>query len=217
LDAMHEERNPNAPNKMYANGWGVIKTRDGRVSLLSNGAIMGGAASLLLVPSENLAVVCLNNSSKGNEVTDQTVFDIAATFIPKFSENLKILMAEVEAQNARQPYHPTTQFIGQWDGEIKTYENSVPITVVFDTNGKVYVKLKDQFETVLNDVTFSEGALSGKFCGNIKTEEAMKRNHHIELELRPEGRELYGVARAVSDAKRPGFGLPSFIYLRKKD
>ena len=216
LDAMHEEKDPTAPNKMYANGWGVIRTSDGRVSLLSNGAIMGGTASLLLVPSENLAVVCLNNGSRGNGVTDQIVFDIAGALIPHFSERLRELMAEVEAREAGQPYQPTPQFTGRWEGEIKTYESSIPVTLTFDQNGKVYVQLAGQLEALLNDVIFSEGALKGRFCGNITTAEAARRGHQIELELRREDTELYGVARATSTEKRPGFGLPSFIHLKKK-
>lgn len=216
LDAMHEEANPNAPNKMYANGWGVIRTSDGRVSLLSNGAILGGTASLLLVPSESLAVVCLNNATKGNGVTDQAVFEVAGALIPKFGENLSKLIAEVEAREAEQPFQPTPEFTGRWEGEVKTYEGSIPVTLIFDQNGKVYVQLKGQLETILNDVRFGEGALKGRFCGNIPTAEAARLNHQIELELRREGAELYGIARATSTAKRPGFGLPSFIQLKKK-
>ena len=160
--------------------------------------------------------MCLNNGSRGNGVTDQIVFDIAGALIPHFSERLKELIAEVEAREAGQPYQPTPQFTGRWEGEIKTYESSIPVTLTFDQNGRVYVQLAGQLEALLNDVQFSEGALKGRFCGNITTAEAARRGHQIELELRREDTELYGVARATSTGKRPGFGLPSFIHLKKK-
>ncbi len=81
LDQLHRP-NPKQVSQYYANGWGYLPTSEASFSLLSNGAIAGTATTVLVIPSENMAIVCLTNTTVGNQVTDGVAFDIAGALIP---------------------------------------------------------------------------------------------------------------------------------------
>lgn len=215
VDALHQKPAPDAPNKRYVAGWGYIDFGD-YYALLGNGSILGAASSLMLIPSEKAAIVCLTNASKGNGLTDQIAFEIANAFKPDFNDRLKKKIAEVEAEENGVDYKPTPEFVGIWEGKIKTYSGELPVTFNFDGNGKVYVKIKGQMETLLNEIKLENKMLRARFSGNIPTEDAAGKCHRIDLELAIEKNEMYGAARAVTTGSKSGFGLPSYIELRKR-
>ena len=185
-------------------------------ALLSNGSVMGSQSTLLLLPSEDAAIVCLTNTSKGEGLTDQIAFEIANILKPDFSEKFSKLAAEAEKKEAALDYKPTPQFIGVWEGKIKTYAGEVPVTLNFDPNGKVYVKIKGQMEALLNNVRLENGMLKARLAGSIPTEDAANSCHRIDLEMFIENNEMYGIAKAFSTDSKPRFGLPSYIELKKQ-
>lgn len=215
LDAIHKKPNPDSPNSRYVAGWGYLDFDD-YYALLSNGSVSGSGSSLMLIPSEKSAIVCLTNSSKGNDLTDQIAFEIANVLKPDFGDRLKRKIAEVEALEKSVDYKPTEQFVGEWEGKIKTYSGEVPITMNFDANGRIYVKIKGQMETLLNNVRLEGGMLRARFSGNIPTEDAMSKCHRIDLQVVVENGEMYGVARAETTGSKNGFGLPSYIELKRR-
>jgi CubicO group peptidase (beta-lactamase class C family) len=214
IDGLHYNPAPNSPNKGYTGGWANIDL-GGYNLLLSNGSVMGSQSTLLLLPSEDAAIVCLTNTSKGEGLTDQTAFEIANVLKPDFNEKFSKIVAEAEAREAGKDYKPAPQFVGVWSGKIKTYSGEVPLTVNFDANGKVYVQIKGQMEALLNRVRIENGMLKGRFAGSIPTDDAARRCHRIELEMFIDNDEMYGIAKAQSTDPQPGFGLPSYIELRK--
>jgi hypothetical protein len=214
IDKLHSNPDPNSPNKGYAGGWANIDLGGYNV-LLSNGSVMGSQATLLLLPSEDAAIVCLTNTSKGEGLTDQTAFEIANVLKPDFNEKFSKIIAAAETREAGVDYKPTPQLVGVWSGKIKTYSVEVPITVNFDSNGKVYVQIKGQMEALLNRVRIENGMLKARFAGNVPTEDAARRCHRIDLEMFIDNDEMYGIAKAHSTDSEPGFGLPSYIELRK--
>jgi hypothetical protein len=51
-------------------------------------------------------------------------------------------------------FKPTEDLLGSWTGEIKTYSGIIPITMKFQTDGDVYVKLEGQLQTILSNISY---------------------------------------------------------------
>jgi CubicO group peptidase (beta-lactamase class C family) len=215
LDALRRTAK-DAPNPYYASGWGVLPTSDARVSLLSNGAIAGASTTLLLIPSENLAVVCLTNTTVGNEFTDGVAFNVAGALLNDYSEALGNLIKKVEPFFADQPLTVDESLIGEWLGAIKTSEGDFPIRIVFNSGGAMTISLAAQKEETIKNMRLENGLLAARFKGTIPTAEAMKVPHQISLKLLKLGNKLAGVATARSDAGRPKFFLPYYIELKRR-
>ncbi len=206
--------NPDAPNPYYSSGWGVLPTSDGRTSLLSNGAIAGTATTLLLVPDEELVIVCLTNTTVGNGFTDGVAFQIAGALLEGYAESLGKLMEKVEPLFAQKPFALDGSFIGDWQGQIKTDQGNFPIQLQFRSDGAIFVLFNKQDKVRLKGVNLESGLLTGKFTGALSTKEALKFPHQIALELMKDGNRLFGVATAQSNA--PRFYLPYYVELVKE-
>jgi CubicO group peptidase (beta-lactamase class C family) len=74
VDKMHEVQHKNIPDAMMGLGWGCVEIDDGVSWVISNGRISGANSNISLIPSENLAVVCLANTSKS--ITDKMATDL---------------------------------------------------------------------------------------------------------------------------------------------
>jgi CubicO group peptidase (beta-lactamase class C family) len=206
-----------APNPYYASGWGILPVSDGGISLLSNGAIAGAAATLLVIPNENLAIVCLTNTTVGNEFTDNAAFRVAGALVEGYSESLENLIKKVEPSFAGKPFAADESLIGEWQGEIKTREGDFPIRISFKSGDRITVSLGEQKEETVKNARLENGLLVVQFKGAIRTAEALKAPHQISLKLLKIGTKLVGAATARSDAEKPKFFLPYYVELKAKD
>ena len=204
-----------APNPYYASGWGVLPTADGRITLLSNGAIIGASTTILVIPNDDLIVVCLTNTTIGNGFTDGVAFNVAGALLEDYRESFGNLVKKIEPFFASRTFTPDESFIGEWLGEIKTREGNFPVRMIFKSD-EIVVSINGQKEEIIKKALLENGLLNFQFKGVIPAAEAMKAPHQISLKLMRTGDKLVGIATARSDVEKPKFFLPFYIELNKK-
>lgn len=218
IDLLHSQNDLPGYSKLYSNGWGILKMNNGYSSLLSDGAIDGTASSLLLLPEKDIAIACLINASAGSDMTDQLAFNIADILMPgylKEFEKFAEMNAPIFTDN---PFMMADSLIGTWEGKIKTYRDSVFVKMIFDKEGKIFVHIENQFETLVNNVTSNNGLIQGQCFGNLYLPETDGIPHYLELVLKPGNNEIYGSISAQSfNTKRPYFLIPAYIELKRKN
>ena len=196
-------------NSYYANGWGVLKT-DNITTLLSNGSIAGCASTLVLVPERDIAIVCVSNSTVGNEYTDKVAFEIADILEPGYQEKVNALLAKGEEIFADKPFVFGLQYEGAWRGFIRTGETDLPMALRFDASGKVFASVGSQIEAELRNLRTSMGLFQAELFASLPLGTTTKFKHHLELELQLSASRIGGIVRAVSDENRPIFSLPYY-------
>jgi len=214
LTAMHMTKDANLQSAIMALGWGSVTLDNSTAWILSNGGIEGATSMLSLVPSENLAVVCLTNTTSKSRITDQIAIEITDALIPKFSKRVEALMERYESENAFKSYTSIPQLVGSWKGEIKTPETETPIKMVFQDNGEVHVRLDKQPEAILDNVSVRNGELKGDFRVRSPSENGTNSEQAISIHVEVRGRRMYGVATAESEARKALLS-PSYICLNK--
>jgi len=217
IDILHRPVPFTDRSKYYAFGWGVLHIGQGMGSLLSNGAIEGAASSLLLVPEKNIAVACLANATVGNEFTDQVAFTITNNLIPGYLESLGKFFQSVGPLFEEKPFTIADSLAGEWEGEIISYQDSIPVTMQFNNEGHVFIQIEGQFKTVLNNITTSNGIINGECLGYIPLPETRGSSQFLQLALKPGRNHLFGSISTQSYmTERPRFLFPSYIHLQKK-
>jgi hypothetical protein len=174
---------------------------------------MGGVRTdLLLVPSEQLAAVVLTNSSHQTPAVPYGLgHEIFATLLPGLDEPLERLHAEraklLAEPEPPPPFQPVVELLGDWRGSVHTYAGERTLMLRFNDDGDVHARLDDEPAALVNDVSFNDGWLTGRFVGDIGTPDASRRRHHLHLDLRLRGGELAGALMAISlrsDSGQPG-------------
>ncbi len=210
---IHQVRN-DLPGGYYANGWGVLKTDDS-TTLLSNGSFAGCATSLVVIPEDEIAIVCLSNSTVGNEYTDKIAFEIADGLRPGQLKRLNALISKAEQLFADKPFVFAEQYQGTWSGDMRADGNNVPLTIRFGPSGKVVCSIDGQTETELQDLREGMGLFQARIPARLHVGPANKFKHHLELEVQLSASRISGTVRAVSDERRPLFSLPYYAELTR--
>ncbi len=209
IDIMQRDVDPKCSSIEYKLGWRVIEDDHGYRSVSHTGGMEGVCTELKIIPAENIAVAVLCNN-RYRPIYD---FDkeILAAMLPKFAENLR---AQENKPKEKKPerFSPPPSLLGEWEGEIKTYSGVMPVKMVFQDDGDIHVKIEDQLETLLNEVSFKGEILSGRFYGEIKTEDATRFPHTVDLKMKLYGQRLSGSANANSGR---WYSLASWIMLKK--
>ncbi|MBL8270101.1 serine hydrolase domain-containing protein, partial [Steroidobacter sp.] len=149
------------------------------------GSMSGVSAQLYLVPEEGVVIVAVSNLSW------PAAFDVpdivAGSVLPRWKRNPPA-MAPV-------PTPPvSTAFIGQWHGNVSTYQGEMPLVLTFAADGTVLAKLGDQLTALVNDSKFSERGFSGRFAARMGTSDTAGYNHVIGIDLDLRGETLTGMA-----------------------
>jgi len=141
--------------------------------------------------------------------------DIIAALLPDYRERWIRRPTNPPAPAA--PFQPPTELLGEWQGEIVTWQKPLPITITFQPDGDVHVKLANQLRTLLNDVSFRDGDLSGTFTGSLPAQDIARHPHRLQLmNLRIRDGVLGGAVIAFATTDRFHYGLPSWIWLKRK-
>jgi hypothetical protein len=203
------------PRSGYGIGWVIDDDElDYRVS--HGGGMAGVATKLLLLPREGIAVAALANT--GCQLPYKIEGDILSVLVPGYAARLAERQAKKaeEAAKASAPvFQPVPELLGDWRGDVHTYNGMLPLELSFKPSGDVHARLKDQLWTLLNDVRFLEGCLRGKMFGDIGTEDANRRPYHLHLELKLRGDALNGSVTAMSLPTRLGNALSHWVEVRK--
>jgi CubicO group peptidase (beta-lactamase class C family) len=208
IDLMQRHTDKHLPGIDYKLGWGVDKDDNGYLSVSHGGGMPGVSTGLKLIPSENLAVVVLCNVR--SDLTSEISDEIFASLLPRYAENLQAKKAKGNDRIA--PKKPSLESLeGKWTGEIKTFSGVLPVQMTFQKDGDVHIKIKDQMETLLNDIDWDGATLRGQFYGEVKTDDTHVP-HIVLLDIRLRGNRMSGHVLAMND---PWFGLASWIQVSR--
>jgi CubicO group peptidase (beta-lactamase class C family) len=206
----------------YSLGWvGREKSKYSYYSLAHSGDAPGVSALLMILPSERIAIATIANA-RFVDLIYTVADDVLDSLLP---DNKKMREADPSAKPpSNTQFKPTEDLLGNWTGEIKTYSGIIPITMKFQTDGDVYVKLEGQLQTILSNISYENKKLIGRCHGTITTTDALRKPHQLRFVLNHKGSELSGTVHAQSSVgavakDTPGrdyLALASWVKLNKK-
>jgi CubicO group peptidase (beta-lactamase class C family) len=212
IDMMVDDQVPTGTGTWaYGLGWDIHHNEydSGLTSVRHSGGMAGFAGVLKLIPAKGIAVAVLSNSRRAGTITLSE--DIVSLLLPEYGVNRAKELANQPSSTERPPFHPTADFIGTWEGVVKTWQNELPIRLEIRSDGDVHVKMGDQLETLLTKIEFTNGELNGSFQGTIPTLDAERDKHTVYLDrMVVRGDTMFGTA--IADGKAH-FALPSWIKL----
>lgn len=184
-------------NAGYGIGWMSEDRADGYHVVWHTGGMPGVATYLMLVPSENVAVVVLMNQMNRKAIL-KDVDAIFKVLLPKWQAT----PLPPEAVSAA--FTPSPDLLGTWKGTLHTYQKDLPATLKFLPAGGVKVQLADELESLLNNVQFKDGWLTGEACGDVRTEDSERhRANTLQFSLKLRGNHLNGAVSATKNGYNP--------------
>lgn len=175
---------------------------------------MGGVStSLMMVPAERIAVVILANAD--TELPFTLAEDILAELLPEYGEKLRAQPSAAGTQaTPAQPdapqWTPPTELLGTWHGTIHTYQGDFALTLWFKDSGDIHAQIGDQLRALVNQVTYDapKQTLSGRMHGTIPADDACRRPHELQLDLKLRDQLLNGALYAISTSHHGEGGAP---------
>ncbi len=202
----------------YGIGWATCQNSYGYRISWHNGLMGGVNTTLVLVPDEKIAVAVLANSNTNQH--EVICREIISEMLPKYAENIAIEKdkRKSDPDQIATVFSPPDELIGEWNGEIVTYKEHLPVTFWFKNDADVVVKIGDQLKTLLNDVVFKDGYLFGRMIGNIGTDDANRHPYNLHITMKLRGNILNGSITAITSPKdRFGNALSHWIEVIKKE
>lgn len=169
------------PGFLYGFGWFVYENYDGYPAVAHGGGMDGVSTQLLLVPSEDVAMVALANTR--TTLVRDVIEKMLAVVMPEFAGNRESREAAEKGEDSESSFAPTPDLLGSWAGSVHIYNDQVPFALEFHEDGDVHARLGDQLKNLVNDASLKEGNFKGRMLGNIGTEEADRYPHEVLLDL----------------------------------
>ena len=201
----------------YGIGWRVVSDDNGYKTVGHDGSMGGVRTRLLLVPSENLAVVVLANAQ--TDLPIRMTAEILSVLLPGYAE----ARAQKDAERAKadRPAEPAfrspSHLLATWAGTVHTDNGEIPFSLQFQEDGDIHARLGNQLETLINTSRFNNNILTGRLCGSIGTEDAAKHPYHLQVNLTLRGDALNGVLTVISTPSgRSGNALSHWTELNRQ-
>ena len=211
IDLMKQDSDPNPENDRYGLGWLLRKNEHGYDVAWHTGSMNGTNTMIKFVPSADIAVVALINTA--SDLRQKIPNDIIGVLLPDFGTKWK---AERDKPTERPgSFKPAAELLGDWTGELKTYDETVPVTLQIQPDGDVHVRIGTQMETLLNRPRFEGGYLSGSSYGTIPSGDARAHPHNISYRLLLSGTRLSGYVSTEFTGGRSYGNYSSYIRLEK--
>ena len=210
--SLDEMRRPVAPANY---GLGLRLTADdmGSPRFGHGGGMPGVQTVLALYPNENVAIAILTNA-RSPVHPEYLVKEIMATLSPRFADSLRA------RQGRARPVPPAfvvpAGLLGEWRGTLQTWQQTLPMRLVAQPNGDIFIWVGDQPRAVLNELAFVDGRLNGRFAGSIPTDDAKRWPHDLRVDLVLGNGTLAGEVNAISSTVREFWSLGSYVELRKR-
>jgi CubicO group peptidase (beta-lactamase class C family) len=186
----------------YGIGWRIAEDFPGVVTVSHGGGMDGVNTSLVLVPEASLAVVALCNAagSLPFDVTRELVLGL----VPGATERPK----PEKSEDAAAAFTPPAALLGEWHGAVHTHRGDLPFALQFFEDGDVHAQLGDQLRALVNEPKLEDGWLTGRFAGDVGTEDAARRPYCLHLDLRVRDAAING---AVVVRSPPGTKLDAAL------
>jgi CubicO group peptidase (beta-lactamase class C family) len=188
LDMMHKPSAQTAVQSWYGIGWRIEpRSEFGYLAILHTGQTDGATACLVLIPEHRLCVVAVTNSP--HPLPWQVTQEIIRRLVPP---NPKPVPPPADSQRrfGRQEYRPSKEWVGRWEGRIRTHEKDIPVVMSFEEGGKVLVQLQGQVKAVAGGVRMEDGYLRGSLDGDLGTTDLAGLKYRLHFKLRLRGTDL---------------------------
>jgi CubicO group peptidase (beta-lactamase class C family) len=135
---MKEMHTPGTEHESYyMSGWGIFNFKDGSTALISDGRVLAGSATLLVLPKEDVVVACLTNRASG--AMDDFAFQFAGLFSPGLAADLEVAFKQIEAEEASRPFHADKQQRGSWVGAVEAPDGKVPVRMQITDDDRMQI------------------------------------------------------------------------------
>jgi CubicO group peptidase (beta-lactamase class C family) len=158
------------------------------------GGMQGVSTTLALYPAEDLVVVVLTN--KTNKSTSLIAEELVAAVLPKYDTALREERRQPMKAAPKLRFEPAAGLVGKWTGTVQTWQEKIPLELEVAEDGHIYVRLGNQLESILSDVSVEGTHLIGRSVGTIPTPDANRHHHEIRWDLRMRESRLGGQATA---------------------
>ena len=218
IDSMSRNPARESADSNYGIGW-VIQEEGGYHTIQHSGSASGVSSNFILLPEQNMGIVMLANIDGG--VRSSLQYDVLKTLLPAWKEP-----APEPKQAEPAPFKPKADLVGRWEGKVHTYEGDLPMTLRIMASGDVHVRIGGEpkfasrsttrLESLLNNVKFENGELTGKTLSQIETSDTARNPHATSLYLKQRGQVLNGNVTAGSIYQGLWiYGLPYWTELKK--
>ena len=219
IDAMFQSVDPRLPHHNFHLPWIEYRHRGFKV-MEFGGHVMGGKVSFRLVPSEDIAVVVMSN---GEEADTQKISNwILNRLLPGFSRmGILTQIASSVWRVGSGTSDGRSAFEGRWDGQIITYEGSVPIRLTINKNGEARLDCADTRGMIgrrnrsapLGTSRIAGNAFGATFPARLPTLDASRADYDVVFDLRLHGDKLSGPV--YCEAKSSLFYFASYAQLTR--
>jgi CubicO group peptidase (beta-lactamase class C family) len=218
IDAMQEPTGRIDEGAGYGFGWAIKEDDYGSRTVSHTGGMGGVSTSLRLFPAESLVITALANAN--SNLPHQLQHRIASALLPEYAarraekeardrEAQEKKQAESQHAEAVPGFAPEPGLIGEWRGQVHTYQQDLPLTLWFKETGDIHAKLGTQLKTLVDEVEFKDGCLIGKMMGDLGTEDTRRMSsYRLELCLTRRDNLLNGPLLAIYHIDGPTGGAP---------
>jgi CubicO group peptidase (beta-lactamase class C family) len=200
----------------YALGWWRIDLPDGTHTLVADGNATGAAASVVIAPERDIAVVVLFND--GGAPSMPIAQDIVLALSAR-GDSARATAPSTEPQVPsyfqEQPFRSDSGWTGTWVGSVHVDGDTIPLALRIDSAGALSVALgRAERVPLTRAYVVQDGLLRGRFAGSLPAQDTRAQPHRLEIALRRDGDRLVGHVTATSRGDRTHFVLPYFASLR---
>ena len=200
------------PPANYGLGW-IITEREGARIVSHTGGMPGVQTVLAMYPAEDVAIVVLTNM-----VADigRVYREIERVLLPRYADGRRrARVADSTAVAGRAPWKTPAELLGEWKGTLRTWERTVPMTVIFQPDGDVHVKIENGLTNLVNNIQWRDSMFVGRLAGTLPTSDAKRWAHDVVLSLRLLPNGLNGMAAAMTTTDPVYFALTSYVSLTR--
>jgi len=225
IDAMQRPTSEWPDGGGYGIGWGVQHDLGDDPIVAHSGGMGGVRTNLVMIPARQLVAVVLTNSAHLSETVPYTLFaDLFATLVPELGQHFEAARAgrKAAAERRAPAYASQPELIGEWRGTVHTHVRDVPLSLWFTEGGDIHAQLGDDLRMLVNEPTYEDGCLTGRFPGDISTPDASRRVHQLSLDVRQRGDVINGACVAITTrndgslpGERVGNALSHWVELRR--
>lgn len=198
----------------YGIGWVIHTDSLGRRRVGHGGAGAGVDAQLTLVPDEDLVVAVLINAFMDRHVAGE-IADLALDSFLREAHGSSAAPRAPTQDSVPVVVAPSSEFVGAWDGVITTQERNISLKMWINEDGAAIAELDGQPPVGISDLRIQSGKVSGRMESDIRTTQALRRPHDIDLEVTLRDGRLEGTVNAIGRKSSRGLGLPYWVQLRK--
>lgn len=224
METLDEMQTPTARQTAitrYGIGWRTYEAVPEFPAFGHSGGMDGANNLLKMVPSAQIAVAILTNTNGNRDLQEQVMEDVLSALIPTYAEQCaKGRVQRERTEESEAEFGPDARLLGEWRGQVHTYEGDIPLTLWFKESGDVHAQLGTQLKTLVNQASFKEQVFEGKMLGDLGTSDASRYPHYLYLDLKLREEAFTGAVivlpvREKLPGNRFGLALSHWVELRK--